>query len=924
MRHARVASPLPAGFSHCLSSLLTGLAVSWLLSSSNVALAQTVDTTLWVANGTVHAVETDGSTIYIGGDFTQLGPATGQAVEIDPGTGLAVQPCPKVLGSVYAIAPDGNGGWYLGGHFTSVLGQPRTNLAHIDADGNLTPWSPVPNNAIFGLAVNGGIVYAAGLFFTMNAEPRNYLAALDGTTGAVTAWNPHADWYTRCLAVHGGKVYIGGGFSKIGGTLRSHIAAVSEATGALDAWYPGHVGGTEISALALSGGNVYVGGFFQSVSGSLFQRKYIAAFNATTGAVTDFNPNANGKVTALAVSGDVVYAGGSFTTIGGAGRNRIAALSASGAAIASWNPDAGSGSVEAIVVSGSTVYVGGQFDAIGGQTRSNLAALDVATGAATAWNPAANLLVRSVAVSGGRVFAGGDFTSVGAQPRRYLAALDAGTGTPTAWNPGANDHVLALSLRGGILYAGGRFTSIGGQPRNRIAALDAASGNPTPWDPNANNDVTVLAPSGSTVYAGGKFTSIGGQARNRIAALDDASGLATPWDPNANNEVLALAPGGGKVYAGGRFTAIGGQPRGRIAALDEASGVATAWNPDAQLNEYDRYNPNPAVYALAVTPTTVYVGGHFTDIGGAARRRIAALDVDTGGATAWNPHASSTFMSFQPWGMVTTLRASGNLVYAGGYFTGIGGAERNRIAALDAATGLAAAWNPNASLAVYALALGSGRIYAGGAFSSIGGQPQAGLAAITAVDIPTSTWLSPLEAAASVDGIELRWRFGDEGLVTSVDIERAPSVEGPWIGIEPERRVELGVTVALDRTAGDAEHFYRLVVQSSEGGREIFGPVSASRRVAPSQSGLTRLSPNPTPGGTQVHYAVARAGRVRLDVVDVSGRVVATLAEGVHGPGRHVVDWDGVGRSGRLSPGLHFVRLVAPDGVTVARLAIVR
>jgi hypothetical protein len=44
---------------------------------------------------------------------------------------------PRVAGTVYAVAPDGSGGWYVGGSFTHVGGTPRSNLAHVFADQSL-------------------------------------------------------------------------------------------------------------------------------------------------------------------------------------------------------------------------------------------------------------------------------------------------------------------------------------------------------------------------------------------------------------------------------------------------------------------------------------------------------------------------------------------------------------------------------------------------------------------------------------------------------------------------------------------------------------------------------------------------------------------------------------------------------------------
>jgi hypothetical protein len=208
------------------------------------------------------------------------------------------------------------------------------------------------------------------------------------------------------------------------------------------------------------------------------------------------------------------------------------------------------------------------------------------------------------------------------------------------------------------------------------------------------------------------FTRIGGQTRNYIAALDAATGAATAWNPNAGFVVHALAVSGTTVYAGGWFTTIGGQSRNYIAALDAVTGNATAWNPDPG-------GDRPYGFALAVSGSTVYAGGGFTSIGGQSRNMIAALDAATGAATAWNPNAS---------GSVSALAISGSTIYAGGGFTSIGGRTRNHIAALDAATGNATAWNPNASGGVSALAVSGSTVYVGGDFTSIGGEPRQGFA----------------------------------------------------------------------------------------------------------------------------------------------------------------------------------------------------
>src|SRR5262245_22969162 len=72
--------------------------------------AQNGRTDGYVTNGSVHAMVISGNTLYIGGSFTRVGPATGGAVPLDV---LTSQPMalPKVAGTVSAVAPDGSGGW---------------------------------------------------------------------------------------------------------------------------------------------------------------------------------------------------------------------------------------------------------------------------------------------------------------------------------------------------------------------------------------------------------------------------------------------------------------------------------------------------------------------------------------------------------------------------------------------------------------------------------------------------------------------------------------------------------------------------------------------------------------------------------------------------------------------------------------------
>ncbi len=70
---------------------------------------------------------------------------------------------------------------------------------------------------------------------------------------------------------------------------------------------------------------------------------------------------------------------------------------------------------------------------------------------------------------------------------------------------------------------------------------------------------------------------------------------------------------------------------------------------------------------------------------------------------------------------------------------------------------------------------------------------------------------------------------------------------------------------------------------------------------------LASAAPNPFRAHTELAYTVARSGRVRLAVYDVTGREVAVLFDGVATAGAHALRWDGRSARGDGFPaGVYF------------------
>jgi len=87
-----------------------------------------------------------------------------------------------------------------------------------------------------------------------------------------------------------------------------------------------------------------------------------------------------------------------------------------------------------------------------------------------------------------------------------------------------------------------------------------------------------------------------------------------------------------------------------------------------------------------------------------------------------------------------------------------------------------------------------------------------------------------------------------------------------------------------------------------------------------------RSFPNPFTRATTIRFDAPRqGGRVRLEILDVTGHRVATLADGFRtGPGQSVV-WDGRRSDGaEAAPGMYLCRLHAPGITQTQRILRIR
>ncbi len=220
------------------------------------------------------------------------------------------------------------------------------------------------------------------------------------------------------------------------------------------------------------------------------------------------------------------------------------------------------------------------------------------------------------------------------------------------------------------------------------AAADPAqpavvSANPVDFTPHVlDGTVWAIAVVGDTVVVGGNFTQVTNSAktqtyaRRNIFAYGLTNGVIRPFAPAVDGPVYALTPGASNtVYLGGSFKTVNGAAQRGLARVNLAGGQRIG-SFTAKINWGD-------VRAMSSKGSRLYVGGTFSAINGVSRVGLARLNSTTGAVDqGFNARLSAP-------GLDRTrvehfdLSPDGRRLIAIGALLKVGAAERTQIALFD-------------------------------------------------------------------------------------------------------------------------------------------------------------------------------------------------------------------------------------------------
>jgi hypothetical protein len=192
----------------------------------------------------------------------------------------------------------------------------------------------------------------------------------------------------------------------------------------------------------------------------------------------------------------------------------------------------------------------------------------------------------------------------------------------------------------------------------------------------------------------------------------------------------------------------------------------------------------------------------------------------------------------------------------------------------------------------------------------------------TPTDSLTATWNGPNDGTRTRLTATVLNRFGEAWerarlLFVLVDHDSSFSATG-------------GTVAQVIRHGGRANVYVDCVLPAGATTVVSVVPVAPLGVNADAAAGLELEPPRPSPyrpgnGTMSLGFALARRGPVRVTILDLAGRRVARLLDGIEEAGPHALQWTGRSDNGTaLTPGVYWLRLETEQGERARKLAIIR
>jgi hypothetical protein len=188
-----------------------------------------------------------------------------------------------------------------------------------------------------------------------------------------------------------------------------------------------------------------------------------------------------------------------------------------------------------------------------------------------------------------------------------------------------------------------------------------------------------------------------------------------------------------------------------------------------------------------------------------------------------------------------------------------------------------------------------------------------------------ATELMNFEAGLFEAGIRVTWQLSKIDEEATFEISRAGGAAGTaWTAIAPAiSRDGLSFGFVDNAVEAGAQYRYQVQVSDGHGSRMLFETEAVSTPKLPLT--LAQNVPNPFNPSTTIRYYLPERCRVRVEVYDVSGRMIASLADRDQPTGHYSLEWNGRDNLGKpVSSGIYFCRLQAGKEMRSRKMVLLR
>ncbi|TGL50248.1 hypothetical protein EHQ55_07285 [Leptospira meyeri] len=529
----------------------------------------------------VSDLETDGDSLYVCGEFTNIGGYAKRALaKFSLATGLIVSSFSTTINGgtcldlYYGTDANGSPNIYAVGDLTTPT---FSRAISFFPDGTLTSWNPNPNTKVNSIQQYHNTIYLGGDFTTINGgTSAPNLVSVNNSTGTAISTNFGISLPVATLQIIENTLYLTGDFTQVKSIPRNYAAALSlpdESVTAFDPSYDGSISNPGSGIVSAGNGVVLFTSSRSTVN--VVPRNNFAVLDEYTGAAIAGTPDFDFTIKSLQRVGNRLFVGGSFTLIGGQSRNRFAILELPSYQVSPTNIIlSGSPDVRTMANDESQLYVGGTGLAnVNGIPRNGAFALNLNDLSVTNWNPNLNGSGETFLVVQDSVFLGGLYNGINADGvTNNYQAVDKVTGLkkniPSATSF-PSSGVYAQTLVGSKIFLGGQFTTIGVTGYNNIAVYNLATQSYEQPNPvYADNIVYHLASySDGNVLIGGSFAALNSVTSNySFGVFNSNTNTLSPWNSKINDVVYTSLYKNGRYYLGGAFSIALGKSNGGLVA----------------------------------------------------------------------------------------------------------------------------------------------------------------------------------------------------------------------------------------------------------------------------------------------------------------------------------------------------------------------